>query len=1058
MAGELPAMRLLAAHHVAGTLLVGVRVADLRIWLWEMEEVQMRYRPGRVEWRFQDPRIAGDLSLMVVAHVSGDGFTCRLTSTGTVSVFWTYGGTGTVFSPLQSCDPRAGNPVAIPFPAPAHLVAPAQETRVGDDGFCIRTAAFVVPEAWREQDWFRHRIGLADAPLTLAVYGSCSSGRYALAPADEWRTSSGGGSGDLVVGQAHGEQVFWTVRAVATDAAPPAPADHAQLFAAGLEHGEHLATTLDLRTPEAALDTAVAALGAALDATWYPPVFVHGGMAWNEPFPGWRVLFGPTACGWHERVLAEARYYLSYQVQTSDRTRPLSDPARLHTVQAAESRFHGVGRIARHQRQFNFQTQFFDMLAHAWRWNGDADLAAILRPGLELHLQWVRDCFDPEDSGLYESYINTWPTDNWWHAGAKTATETSYAYRGHTTAAALARWAGDADAAQRHDRIAQRIHAAFHERLWLTETGHPAESIATAGIRRERPDASLYSIFLPIDAGLLTPLQAAQALYYTTWALERIATPLGGEVCHTTNWIPHIWSSRELFHGDNYHLALAHFQVGMAEEGLALLTGSCLDSCFLGEGPGVIGHSQESDFNDITSMFARCMVEGLAGFRPDRPNGQVFWTPCWPLDWPQASLRTYDASLEFAARGDHFSYAILLRQPAALVLRFRIRAESLLQVRVDGLDVPFEVQPGFGCSVVLIALSPRAEARIELRVQGRWQGPGMSAVNLEVGAACVLAAPCGRIRSWQDPQDTLVDARLEDGRVLAQIAPATSASAHRLVVALVDTGKLSYWHRFLLKISDRGAQTAQALRRLSCLPPGLRPRDWLTIDCRSAYNGDLRAIFQQSYLSPRPDTVSVQLGSDGFTPWGMSAWKESGPPILDFDRLSDLQTSENSIVVPQGVPFRWGDEARNIAFTSLWDNWPNEVTMRVDATGRALFALLAGSVTHMHTGLIVARLTVRYDDESTDYLDLVAPHDFWAVCTHRRRCQDPCQPIDCGYEQYDHRWPLHSHRPETVELGRNCRANLVNFVLRPQIPVREVTLSAGTPEVVVGLLGLSLLR
>ena len=326
------------------------------------------------------------------------------------------------------------------------------------------------------------------------------------------------------------------------------------------------------------------------------------------------------------------------------------------------------------------------------------------------------------------------------------------------------------------------------------------------------------------------------------------------------------------------------------------------------------------------------------------------------------------------------------------------------------------------------------------------------------GAACVLAAPLGRIISWQDPQNALLDPRLEDGRILARIAPAKSGKAHRLVLALVETGTLSYWHRFLLEISDQQAEAACAQRRLSRLPPGLSQRDWQPIDCRAAYNGDLRAIFRQCYRSPRPDTVSVHLGTDGFSPWGTIAWQESGPPPLDFDRLSDLRTDQGGIVVPQGVPFGWGDEDRNIAFTSLWDNWPAEATVRVGACGRVLFALLAGSVTHMHTGLTIARLALRYADGVLDCLDLVAPQDFWAVTNHRRPGRGPRRPIDFGYEQLDHRWPLHSRRPEIVDLGRHCRANLVNLVLRPNIPVLEATLSAGTPEVVVGLLGLSLLR
>ena len=58
----------------------------------------------------------------------------------------------------------------------------------------------------------------------------------------------------------------------------------------------------------------------------------------------------------------------------------------------------------------------------------------ILRPALELHLEWAKDCFDPDDDGLYESYINTLPTDSVWYNGGGSVEESAYAYYGHVAA------------------------------------------------------------------------------------------------------------------------------------------------------------------------------------------------------------------------------------------------------------------------------------------------------------------------------------------------------------------------------------------------------------------------------------------------------------------------------------------------------------------------------------------------------------------------------------------------------------------------------------------------
>jgi hypothetical protein len=56
---------------------------------------------------------------------------------------------------------------------------------------------------------------------------------------------------------------------------------------------------------------------------------------------------------------------------------------------------------------------------------------------------------------------------------------------------------------------------------FLFPSGATSSFCASSGHRRLRPDPWLYSIFLPIEAGLLTQEQALQALHYTEWGLQR---------------------------------------------------------------------------------------------------------------------------------------------------------------------------------------------------------------------------------------------------------------------------------------------------------------------------------------------------------------------------------------------------------------------------------------------------------------------------------------------------------------------------------------------------------
>ena len=159
-------------------------------------------------------------------------------------------------------------------------------------------------------------------------------------------------------------------------------------------------------TPDEFLNVIAEASVYSVDGTWYPPIFVHGCMQWNSAFPGWRTLFGGTMYGWHERVREQARYYIDLQVKQSDKLYAKADTALLMTGQHQDSRFYGRGRIMRDQSFYDMQSQFFDQLVEEYRWTADKEFSMMLRPALELHLEWMQDCFDPDGDGLYESYIN----------------------------------------------------------------------------------------------------------------------------------------------------------------------------------------------------------------------------------------------------------------------------------------------------------------------------------------------------------------------------------------------------------------------------------------------------------------------------------------------------------------------------------------------------------------------------------------------------------------------------------------------------------------------------
>ena len=123
--------------------------------------------------------------------------------------------------------------------------------------------------------------------------------------------------------------------------------------------------------------------------------------------------------------------------------------------------------------------------------------------------------------------------------------------------------------------------------LWIPDKGYVGAYREQIGLKRLHEDSWLYSIFMPIDAGLLVDREPAQALHYTEWGLERVKMPLGGERCWTSNWIPTTWSSRMLWGAaHSYSLALAYCQAGLADEAWEMMKGGFLESSFNNVTPG----------------------------------------------------------------------------------------------------------------------------------------------------------------------------------------------------------------------------------------------------------------------------------------------------------------------------------------------------------------------------------------------------------------------------------------------------------------------------------------
>ncbi len=1048
LAGDRPCVRLARDPYVYGCFMAAYARGNKAVWLHEAADRQSLYRPGRMEWQIADPAFGeAKVVMQAVTVADGSGMALRLIVEQAAEgdqVIVGFGGATRRVNPAQSLswglDPRGSAGLLTRGFVPEDCSD--NQVRREDERFVLHPPAYA-----------------ADAKVPMhTVVGACSEPwkltcadasafkdpqQLAAAQADKLPMVCG-----TVALKSGSNEVYWLIRG---DVGENAPAEGAKerpkdAFVAGMQRAETVGRQMVVDTPDPRFNAAAAAVCTAMDAVWYPPVFVHGAMLWNTPFPGWRTIYGPTALGWHDRVLEEAKYYTSHQEKTDTKRTAKAEPSVGYGQESGASRFYGKGRIRQDQHFYNFQTQFFDQLVHAWRWTGNAELEKLLRPALELHLQWQQECFDPDDDGLYESYINTWPTDSVWYAGGAGGEETAYAYTGHLAAADLARRAGDETSSNTHRTRAQQIHKAFQKHFWIPEKGYPGAYIEQTGHKRLHTDSWLYSIFLPIDAGLLDNLQSSQALHYTEWGLQRVPSPLGGERCWTSNWVPSTWSTRVLYPGDNYHLALAYFKSGLIEDGWKILRGAAYEAAYNGPVPGCVAVSiGGTDFNDCTSMFARTVVEGVFGYHPDYANDTVRIAPAFPRDWDHASIKTPDFSLQFIRNGGQATWAIELTKPAILTLTVPT-PRWLARDNAGPTDFAQSIEQGVDMMLDSHTASEKVQS-VRLVTENPAGGsiPEEPIIEATAGKLVELRAPRGNIISIEDPQQVLTESRIEAGLVRAVTA---ANPGYHLVVASVELDQQLQRHLFKLHVSDPAADRQKAAEAVRDAPQSAR---WKCVDLKTVFNGDVREIYKQQYLSPRPNTCSVRIGSDGYSPWTFYYW-QAKPPEIDLGNVAGMLNAAHQLMTPQAVPFTWssaadGNAEKNIAFTSTWDNWPRSIRVPVSQSGAAAWFLVCGTTNPMQTRIANGEIRLVYADGSIDKLELIPPMNFWTLCPLR----------EADYDYKTDAFCLPPQPPATVQLGKNCRAMLLSRRLRAGVVLERVELETLSPEVVIGLMGVTVM-
>ena len=590
----------------------------------------------------------------------------------------------------------------------------------------------------------------------------------------------------------------------------------------------------------------------------------------------------------------------------------------------------------------------------------------------------------------------------------------------------------------------------FFEKLWINEKGYSGAYREQGGHERLHENPWMYSIFLPIDAGLTSALQSVESLYYTEWALQNDRVSCGGRKVWTSSWVPGIWSIRELWPGDNYHLALSYFQSGLPDDGWDIMRGTFMSTAFDHLVPGNLGGEQGgTDFGDCVHTFSRTLVEGLFGYHPDYPNQKVTLSPQFPTCWDHASISLPDVIIDFERDKERIHYLFELARATNLEMYLPVQSTGIRDVLVNGKKVKWKLLPGIGRSQLFIKQENISKANVEIWTEKELNYNSPVFIEGNIGELITLDVKDARIVDFRDTQEVLSNEKTEPNKVTAKL---TKNKGYHTVMVRVEEGKAPQWRIFRIKINDPDENTRQKARFVDKIPQDV---NWDNVNISSSYNGNITAIYQQQYLEPRPNTVSSRLGTDGYSPWTFPFWRIV-PPVIELDKTSSL-LSKDVLITPQGVPFLWGGRPNNIAFTSLWNNYPEKTEIPVNKTGDAVYFLVAGSTNVMQCQIANAVIELNYADGSKDSLELIPPVNYWNLCPVDVHLIAPGQASRNYYTSSVDRYCLPARLPETVELGENCRAMLLNLKMKPGIELKSITLQTLSQEVVVGLMGISIM-
>lgn len=203
---------------------------------------------------------------------------------------------------------------------------------------------------------------------------------------------------------------------------------------------------------------------------------------------------------------------------------------------------------------------------------------------------------------------------------------------------------------------------------------------------------------------------------------------------------------------------------------------------------------------------------------------------------------------------------------------------------------------------------------------------------------------------------------------------------------------------------QRSTQTNKGCDFFNIIPSKCTP-----IDISNLFNSKVTDIFENKYLTPRSPYTTLCLPTQGIGDWC------STKRTANIDDSGIRNLSNEGIIRLLNIPFFTPKEDQNVIYTSLWDNYPDSVSIPLAGKASHVYLMMVGSTNPMQSHFDNAIVKVEYMDETSDTLKLRNP-DNWC-------------PIEQDYFNDGKAYRLPSPLPYRVSLStgitsRNLRKQL----------------------------------